>query len=482
MQKDGKFSPRILIAALRGGSGKTILSIGLIAAWKKRLKFIAPFKKGPDYIDTGWLALAAGRPCYNLDTFLLDTPQILHSFRAHSNKDDIAVIEGNRGLYDGIDLVGSTSTAELAKLLKAPVLLCVDCTKITRTMAAVISGLLQFDPDVMIKGVVLNRVAGSRHERILRDNIEHYCGIPVLGAIPKLKDQIFPERHMGLVPTPEHDWAAKSIDVAAKIAVGHIDLEAVYELMQDLPTIKVMTSSQQPEASSRQLHGKGKIAGLGAGAIKPKIGIIKDSAFQFYYPENIDALREAGAETVFISPLAGKPMPELDALYIGGGFPETHAQKLADNVSFKKALKALAEDGLPIYAECGGLMYLGEELVLENKAYPMAGVLPLTFDFYPRPQGHGYTIVTVEKENPFYEIGTEIRGHEFHYSRVLRWSGDEKDLVFRMQRGVGITRDRDGLCYKNVLATYTHIHALGTPHWALSLVRNAIAYKRKTNS
>jgi cobyrinic acid a,c-diamide synthase len=235
-----------MIAALRGGSGKTILSIGLIAAWQKRNKFIAPFKKGPDYIDTGWLALAANRPCYNLDTFLLTPPLILQSFLTHTHKDDIAVIEGNRGLYDGIDLVGSTSTAELAKLLKTPVLLCVDCTKITRTMAAVISGLIQFDPDVTIMGVVLNRVAGARHERILRDNIEHYCGIPVLGAIPKLKTQIFPERHMGLVPTPEHDWAGESINTAAQVAGDHIDLDAVYECIQDLSPLKVIASGQQP--------------------------------------------------------------------------------------------------------------------------------------------------------------------------------------------------------------------------------------------
>ena len=466
-----------MIAALRGGSGKTILSIGLIAAWKKCNKSIAPFKKGPDYIDTGWLALAADRPCYNLDTFLLETPHILQSFLAHTRKNDIAVIEGNRGLYDGIDLAGSTSTAELAKLLKTPVLLCVDCTKITRTMAAVISGLIQFDPDVMIKGVVLNRVAGSRHERILRDNIEHYCGIPVLGAIPKLRNQIFPERHMGLVPTPEHDWAAESIDAAAQIASEHLDLDAIYELIQDLPKLDAGGRSQKPEVSIQKTADSGQITSPEAD--RPKIGIIKDSAFQFYYPENIDALEAAGAQTVFISPLTEKTVPELDALYIGGGFPETHAKELAQNESFKKELKALAEDNLPIYAECGGLMYLGEELVLEGKSYPMAGVLPLSFDFYPRPQGHGYTIVTVENENPFYEIGTEIRGHEFHYSRVLHWTGDDKDLVFRMQRGVGITEDKDGICYKNVLATYTHIHSLGTPQWAEALISNAIAYKNK---
>jgi cobyrinic acid a,c-diamide synthase len=482
MHQDGRLAPRILIAALRGGSGKTILSIGLIAAWKKRNRSIAPFKKGPDYIDTGWLALAADRPCYNLDTFLLETPRILQSFLAHTRKDDIAVIEGNRGLYDGIDLAGSTSTAELAKLLKTPVLLCVDCTKITRTMAAVISGLIQFDPDVMIKGVVLNRVAGSRHERILRDNIEHYCGIPVLGAIPKLRTQIFPERHMGLVPTPEHEWAAESIDAAAQVATEHIDLEAIYELIRDQQPLEATEArSQKPEVSIKKTEDSGQITS--AEVERPKIGIIKDSAFQFYYPENIDALKEAGAEIVFISPLAEKTLPALDALYIGGGFPETHAKQLTENESFREELKALAEDNLPIYAECGGLMYLGKELVLEGKSYPMVGVLPVSFDFYPRPQGHGYTIVTVENENPFYEIGAEIRGHEFHYSRVLQWSGDEKDLVFCMQRGVGITKDKDGICYKNVLATYTHIHSLGTPQWAHALVRNALAYqKKKTTS
>ena len=483
MHQVGKFAPRILIAALRGGSGKTILSIGLIAAWKKLNKSIAPFKKGPDYIDTGWLALAAGRPCYNLDTFLLDTPQILQSFIAHTGRDDIAVIEGNRGLYDGIDLAGSTSTAELAKLLKTPVLLCVDCTKITRTMAAVVSGLVQFDPDVMIKGVVLNRVAGSRHERILRENIEHYCGIPVLGAIPKLRTEIFPERHMGLVPTAEHDWAAESIEAAAQVAAEHLALDAIYERMRDLPPLDAENRSQRTEVSGQESEDRRQKTEdrrqmTPAEADRPKIGIIKDSAFQFYYPENIDALKAAGAETVFISPLAGKTLPELDALYIGGGFPETHAKELADNKSFRKALKAQAEMGLPIYAECGGLMYLGEALVLENKSYPMVGILPLTFDFYPRPQGHGYTIITVENENPFYEIGTEIRGHEFHYSRVLQWSGEEKDLIFRMKRGVGITRDKDGICYKNVLATYSHIHALGTPHWARAMVSNAITYKK----
>jgi len=218
--------PRIIISALRGGSGKTILSVGVIAALNKLGKSIAAFKKGPDYIDAGWLALAAGRPCYNLDSFLLSQADNLQSFLSHSIDSDISVIEGNRGLYDGIDLKGSTSTAELAKLIKCPVVLCVDCTKITRTMAAMVAGCSQFDPAVMINGVILNRVANARHEKKLRDSIEHYCGLPVIGAIPKLDEQHFPERHLGLVPTPEHDWAANSIDAISRIAEQHIDLDA----------------------------------------------------------------------------------------------------------------------------------------------------------------------------------------------------------------------------------------------------------------
>ncbi len=194
--------PRILISALRGGAGKTIVSIGITAAWKEAGKHVTPFKKGPDYIDAGWLSLAAGRPCYNLDTFLVKTPYIFQSFLSHSTKNGISVIEGNRGLYDGIDIHGSTSTAELAKLLNTPVVLCIDCTKSTRTMAAAVLGCLKFDPDVAIKGVILNRVAGFRHENVLRKNIEQYCNIPVLGAIPKLDWEKFPERHLGLVPTP----------------------------------------------------------------------------------------------------------------------------------------------------------------------------------------------------------------------------------------------------------------------------------------
>jgi cobyrinic acid a,c-diamide synthase len=465
--------PRILIAALRGGSGKTILSIGITAAWKSFGRKITPFKKGPDYIDAGWLALAAGRPCYNLDTFLTQKEPILHSFFLHSLVGDISVIEGNRGLYDGIDIQGSTSTAELAKLLNTPVILCIDCTKSTRTMAAAVLGCVTFDPETQIKGVILNRVAGPRHEKILRKNIEHYCDIPVLGAVPKLDWQNFPERHMGLLPTPEHGWAKDSIQAASQLATRYLDLEALAAVAGNAGPLPVSDDLREHILAQARSSDHSKLQP------QPRIGIIKDTAFQFYYPENIEALEAAGAETVVISPLASDTIPPIDALYIGGGFPETHAQQLARNVTFREQLKSLANHGLPIYAECGGLMYLGEQLVLNETSFPMAGILPVVFGFSKKPQGHGYTIVSVEHPNPYFNVGTQLKGHEFHYSHVLKWRGTDNNLAFNMKRGTGFVNHRDGVCYKNVLATYTHIHALGTPSWAKAMVRNAIAYKNK---
>ncbi|MGA9175771.1 MAG: cobyrinate a,c-diamide synthase [Desulfobacterales bacterium] len=477
MQQEDMDFPRILISALRGGAGKTIVSIGLAAAWKESGKHITPFKKGPDYIDAGWLSLAAGRPCYNLDTFLIKTPHIFQSFLSHSRKDGISVIEGNRGLYDGIDIHGSTSTAELAKLLKAPVVLCIDCTKSTRTMAAAVLGCLKFDPDVAIKGVILNRVAGPRHENVLRKNIEQYCNVPVLGAIPKLDWEKFPERHLGLVPTPEHGCAMDAVHDASKIAARYLDLKALTEVSVNAGAFSASEIAQEKTPFKEHIQHPRQSGISDSIRSAPVIGIIKDSAFQFYYPENIEALEAAGAETIMISPFTSNDIPLVDALYIGGGFPETHAQELANNVTFRRQLKDLAEKGLPIYAECGGLMYLGEALVLDQGTFPMAGVLPVVFGFSKKPQGHGYTVISVEHENPYYKIGSEIKGHEFHYSKVIKWRGTDKDLAFGMKRGSGFLNKRDGVCYKNVLATYTHIHALGTTSWADALVRNAMAYK-----
>ncbi|MBC2711190.1 MAG: cobyrinate a,c-diamide synthase [Desulfosarcina sp.] len=459
-------TPGIVVAALRGGSGKTIFSVGIIAALRSLGRTIAPFKKGPDYIDAGWLVLAAGRPCYNLDTFLIDRDTILGSYHTHTQNTDFAVIEGNRGLYDCINTEGKTSTAELAKLLGLPVILCIDATKTTRTMAAVVGGLTAFDPDVRIGGVVLNRVAGKRHQSILTRSIEEYTGLPVLGAVPKLREQSFPERHMGLVPTPEHGWANSAIDAIRSIAEKHLDLERIQQLAA---TATPAEPGALPPTATTDITPDSD---------RPTIGILRDAAFQFYYPENLEALEAAGASLVFASPLTDRHLPRVDALYIGGGFPETHARELEANTSFKNELKRLAEKGLPVYAECGGLMYLGERLQLAEGDFEMAGVLPAVFGFSKRPQGHGYTIVRVEKENPYFSTGTTLLGHEFHYSSVKEWKGKEENLAFSMERGTGFLNGKDGVCVNNVLATYTHIHALGTPAWATALVRAAQCYRQ----
>jgi len=458
-------TPGIVVAALRGGSGKTIFSVGIIAALRSLGRSVAPFKKGPDYIDAGWLALAAGRPCYNLDTFLIDRETILGSYHTHTQDTDFTVIEGNRGLYDCIDTKGATSTAELAKLLGLPVILCLDATKTTRTMAAVVGGIVAFDPDVSIGGVVLNRVAGKRHQSILTRSIEEYTGIPVLGAVPKLREQRFPERHMGLVPTPEHSWAASAIDAIRSVAEKHLDLKQIQDLAATATSIEGECKSAAPASDPISVDAR------------PKIGILRDAAFQFYYPENLEALEAAGAELVFSSPLTDKHLPPVDALYIGGGFPETNARELAANTDYRNEVKRLAHSGLPIYAECGGLMYLGETLHLKDGEFQMTGVLPVDFGFSKRPQGHGYTIVRVEKENPFYPVGTQLLGHEFHYSSVKAWNGDDANLTFSMKRGVGFMNGRDGICINNVLATYTHIHALGTPGWAKAVLYRAKTYR-----
>lgn len=488
MPLGGQDLPGFIISALGGGSGKTILATGIIAALNKKGVKVAPFKKGPDYIDAGWLSLAAGCSCYNLDTFLIPGPDVVDSFHRHASPCDLSVIEGNRGLYDSIHADGRGSTAELAKMLGLPVILCLNCSKVTRTMAAIVMGCLHFDPEVKIKGVVLNRIAGKRHEKNIRKNIETYTDVPVIGAIPKLSDEKFPERHMGLVPTYEHEWAAESIQAIGQVISDHVDLDAALDIAasgckKGSLSIASFHPSHHVEDDQNALDGVCSpnsffIRSHGKTSRRARIGIALDSAFQFYYPENIDALFQAGAEPVFISPLKDKIPPPIDALYLGGGFPETHAEQLSDNATFRASIKQMAEEGMPIYAECGGLMYLGQEIVLSEKSYSMTDVLPVVYGFSKRPQGHGYTIVHVDKPNPYFAVGSKIMGHEFHYSFVLKWMGSDDQLVFSMDRGAGFYSGKDGASVKNVLGTYTHIHALGETSWAESLLGNAEAFKK----
>ena len=461
--------PRILIAGLRGGSGKTVVSLGLVAAWRKQGHGVAPFKKGPDYIDAAWLSMAAGRPCRNLDLFLMSRQTVARSFVRWAEEADVAVIEGNRGLYDGMDARGTYSTAELAKLLQCPVVLAVDCTKTTRTVAAVVLGCQRLDPQVPIRGVILNQTAGPRHESVLREAIEEACGLPVLGAVARIPEQLFPQRHLGLVPPEEHDQLPRAIGQVADLAEQHLDLEALWNLAQQEKGVRNLF----PEECSAKTVPDTFFPGTA------RIGVFRDAAFAFYYPENLEALAREGASVIEISPLEDAALPDVDALYIGGGFPEMLAPALTKNKRFLDSLRRLIERGLPVYAECGGAVFLGEKLVVEGRQYPMAGVLPVVFGFGAKPQGHGYVVLETVADNPFFAVGDSVRGHEFHYTYMQSSPANDLTFAFKVRRGHGFDGQRDGLCWRNVLASYTHVHALGVESWAPSLVRAAVRFKSR---
>lgn len=428
---------------------------------------MAPFKKGPDYIDASWLMRASGRPCRNLDLFLFPPATALTSFAQGAQGADVAVVEGNRGLFDGMDAEGTFSSAELAKLLKAPVFLSVDATKTTRTAAAMVLGCQTMDPEVKLAGVVLSRTAGSRHETVLRQAMEGITGVPVLGAIPKLPEEIFPERHLGLVPPQETEGPEGPLSRVAEVAEKYLNLEEILRLARSADPLDVPGLQPRVEEDPSRSQGSSP---------RPRIGVFMDSAFQFYYPENLEALNLAGADLVAISPMEAQELPSVDALYLGGGFPETLAPALSGNGSFLRSVREGALDGLPVYAECGGAIYLGEKLHYQGNEYPMAGVFPVEYGFQTRPRGHGYTILETAAENPFFEVGQTLRGHEFHYTYLLRPEAESLEFAFSVHRGTGFGSRKDGLMTRNILASYTHIHALGTESWASSVVRAAARF------
>jgi cobyrinic acid a,c-diamide synthase len=365
-----------------------------------------------------------------------------------------------------MDAEGAYSTAELAKLLRAPVLLVLDCTKMTRTSAAVVLGCMHLDDRVAIKGVVLNQVAGSRHESVVRSSIEKYCSVRVLGAIPRLSEDELPERHMGLTPYQEHPDTLKVIALAEEVAGKYLNMNAITEFAMAAEPLTIADCGSGV-AESRFPHSQ------------LRIGVVRDSAFQFYYPENLEELERCGAEIIDIDAISDTRIPDIDALYIGGGFPETNAMRLAGNSGFRESIRHMAEMGLPIYAECGGLMFLGESIIVEGEKYPMVGLFPIDFHMKNKPEAHGYTIAEIDRGNPFYPVGTVLRGHEFHYSEVAGLGeGVMQHSAFSMRRGKGIKDKRDGICYKNVLATYTHIHALGSPAWTEGLINCAKKYRK----
>jgi cobyrinic acid a,c-diamide synthase len=454
--------PRIVIAGTGGDSGKTIVSMGLAASWRRLGYKVAVFKKGPDYIDAAWLRFASGQTARNLDTYMMGTEGVQKSFHSHCRHDGVNLIEGNRGLYDGFDSRGLHSTAELAKLVSAPVVLVLDVTKVTRTAAALVLGCQHLDPDVHIAGVILNRVAGSRHEKVVRDSIETICGIPVLGAIRRISDtRYLPDRHLGLVTPEEHPELQGLNDTIAQLIDKSVDVDRILTISQQAPELETVFTGEPPVAAGE----------------KTRIAYFSDSAFTFYYQDNLEALEAAGGELVPVSSLESAQLPPCDGLYIGGGFPETHAERLGDNKSLMQSVKSHAVSGLPVFAECGGLIYLCRSIIFKNKTFPLSGVFPIDLEMHARPQGHGYMEVRVDRENPFFPKETKIRGHEFHYSSLIG-TPREIDTIYTVSRGSGSFKRRDGLIFRNVLASYLHIHAAGVPPWAENFVNLARRHKK----
>ncbi|NPA39585.1 MAG: hydrogenobyrinic acid a,c-diamide synthase (glutamine-hydrolyzing) [Thermodesulfobacteria bacterium] len=454
--------PRILISSHKGGAGKTLFTVGLIALLKDQGLKVSAFKKGPDYIDAGWLSRVSGVPCRNLDLFLFGEEENLYSFFLGSRNKDIAIIEGNRGLFDGMDEHGSCSTAKLAKLLKAPIILVLDCTKVTRSLAALVKGFLEFEQGVEIKGVILNKIARPRHQKVITKAIETYTDAKVIGAVPKLK-KLPPERHLGLVTSCEYkEW--EFLEELKEHIKNSVNLEEVLKIAKSAVPIKILKKVEFEVKKRNEF----------------RIGVFKDEAFQFYYPENLEVLEVLGAEIMWINSINTKRLPEVDGLYLGGGFPEVKGEELAENRDLAKDVKDAVLSGMPVYAECGGFMYLGKEVRWRGHNYPMTGVLPIIFEVKKRPQGHGYIIAKVKKENPYFKVGSIIKGHEFHYSKPLSIDENkEMEYIFELEKGFGIDGKRDGILYKNLFASYTHIHIFSVKCWAENFVRKIEEFKSK---
>jgi cobyrinic acid a,c-diamide synthase len=444
---------RLFISAAHKSSGKTTVCIGLCAALRAQGEAVQPFKKGPDYIDPLWLGMAAGRPCYNLDAYLMGADEIRAQVARAMRGASIGIIEGNKGLYDGLDLEGANSNAAMAALLGTPVVLVIDARGMTRGIAPLILGYQAFDRNIRIAGVILNQLGGARHEAKLRAVIEHYTGIPVLGAVQHDERMAIAERHLGLVPSNEAEGARARIDeIAARIA-AQVDLERLLAISRQCT----------PLAGGEPAPGA-------AGGAPVRIGIARDAAFGFYYPGDLDALRSAGAELVSFDALHAEHLPPVDGVFIGGGFPETHMEALAANASLRGELHDAIEAGLPAYAECGGLMYLARGIEWNGRRAQMAGVIPADIVMHRRPVGRGYVHLRETGRGPWPRAQAPlIHAHEFHYSSVENLA-PEVEFAYEVERGHGVDGRHDGIVHKNLLASYAHLRDVSGNPWARRFV------------
>ncbi len=444
--------PHVLISAAHKSSGKTTISIGLCAALRRSGVVVQPFKKGPDYIDPMWLGQASARACYNLDFYTMSREEISSLCARKLASAQFGLIEANKGLYDGLDLDGSNSNAALAVLLQAPVILVLDARGMTRGVAPLILGYQAFDPQVNIAGVILNKLGGRRHESKLRAVIEHYTDVPVLGAVLSDPQLEIKERHLGLIPSNESGAAAAQIDYIGARISEQVDLARVQAVAGTAPVL--------PAVSNLSAHTQAQHSGL-------RIGVIRDAAFGFYYPGDLDALRAGGADLVFIDAINDARMPDIHGLFIGGGFPETHLAALEANKALRAEIKTRIEHGLPVYAECGGLMYLCRRIRWHDQDRAMVGALPADVVMTDKPMGRGYVRLQTAAKHPWHGthgLSYGIPAHEFHYSS-LENIDSQLQFAYTVQRGTGIDGKHDGIVYRNVLASYTHLRDTDAYHW-----------------
>lgn len=445
----------VLISAAHKSSGKTTVTLGLCAALRRRGLRVQAFKKGPDYIDPMWLANASGRSCHNLDFYTMERDEILSEFSRRMHDADIGLIEGNKGLYDGLDLDGSNSNAALAALVGAPVVLVLDARGMTRGIAPLVLGYQAFDRGINIAGVILNKVGGKRHEAKLRAILEHYTDVTVLGAVHADSGLEIDERHLGLVPSNESSRAAERIRHIADAIAGQVDLDQLQRIaatatMRPLPAPTPPPQFPRPDV---------------------RIGVARDSAFGFYYPGDLEALRAAGAELVEFNTLRDTELPAVDGLFIGGGFPETHMHQLESNTALRTHIRQAIEAGMPAYAECGGLMYLARSISWRDERCEMVGAVPADVVMHEKPQGRGYIRIR-ETRAGLWPVGagqTVINGHEFHYSSLENLDAG-LTYAYEVVRGTGIDGRHDGIVYKRLQANYAHLRDVEANHWATRFV------------
>ncbi len=450
-------TPRLFLSAAHKSSGKTTVSIGLAAAFAARGLKVQTFKKGPDYIDPMWLARASGRPCFNLDFNTQTRTEITQSVALRAAGADLALIEGNKGLHDGVDLEGSDSSAALAKLTAAPVILVIDTLGMTRGVAPLIMGYRDFDPEVKIAGVILNRVGVARQEAKLRQAVERYTDIPVLGALPRDSGFAIEERHLGLMTPMETPASRAAIERLRKAIEAGVDLDVLLAIAAKPAPLPAAVAT--PQAPAPQ---------------DVRIAVARDSAFGFYYSDDLEAFERAGAKLCFFDALSDARLPDADGLFIGGGFPETQAAQLEANASLRADIAQKIRAGLPAYAECGGMMYLARSIRWGDASYEMAGVIPADAVMHSKPQGRGLAVLEETADALWPAAGAKIPAHEFHYAS-LENLGPGLRFAYKVARGTGIGAGRDGIVLGNLLASFCHLRATAANPWVdrfLSFVRS----------